>query len=122
FPIMNSRLPLLLLTAVLYLPSLGAQTRNLVATDPVTYAVTYIEVAPAARAAASAAFRQYADASRKAEGYLAVNTVEQVGRPGHFVVLEKWADQKTFDAHSAADHTKDLLKKLEPIRLGYDQR
>ena len=119
---MTQRLVFLLATTLLCVSDLPAQVRSLVATDPLAYGVSYIEVAPASRTIAVAALKQYGEASRKDEGYVSLDLFEQIGRSGHFAVLEKWADQKSFDAHGMAEHTKQLLTKLDPVRLGFDQR
>ena len=69
------------------------------------------------------ALKQYRDLSRKDPGFVSAEVFEQSGRPAHFVVLEKWADQKAFDAHGMAEHTKQMLSKMDSFRLGsYDQR
>ena len=117
------RLSNILLVLVFSVFNATAQNRGPTTTDPAFYAVSYVEVMPSSKAAAVAALKQYRDASRKDEGYVSVEVHEQIGRSAHFVVLEKWADQKTFDAHGMAADTKQLLNKLEAIRLGsYDQR
>jgi autoinducer 2-degrading protein len=117
------RLSNILLIVTFSVFNVTAQNRGPATTDPAFYAVSYVEVMPSSKAAAVAALKQYRDASRKDEGYLSVELLEQMGRSAHFVVLEKWADQKTFDAHGMAAHTKQLMNKLEAIRLGsYDQR
>ena len=70
-----------------------------------------------------AALKQYRDASRKDEGFVSVELFEQIGSPAHFALVEKWVDQKAFDAHGMAAHTTQILMKLDPIRVGpYDQR
>src|SRR5207244_9311890 len=102
--------------------NLSAQNRTLLATDPLVYAVCYIEVTPASRSMAVAAFKQYGEASRKDGGYNSVGVFEQIGRPAHFVILEKWADQKSFDAHAAADSSKQLMARSESFRLGFDRQ
>jgi quinol monooxygenase YgiN len=118
---MMHKMALVVLTFLLFVPNLAAQNRTLLATDPFTYGVSYVEVMPASRSAAVATLKQYAEASRKDAGYISCDVLEQIGRPNHFVILEKWADQKTFDAHGMAESTKQLLSKLNPIRLGLDQ-
>jgi len=113
----------ILLTMFALVPALAAQNRGPATTDPAFYAVSYVEVMPASRAAAVAALKQYRDLSRKDTGVVSVEIFEQSGRPAHFVVLEKWADQKAFDAHGMAEHTKQMLSKFDSFRLGsYDQR
>ena len=92
---------------------------------PVTalYAVSYVEVMPSARASAVAAVKQYRDTSRQENGYVRVQLLEQVARPGHFAIIETWKDQVTFDAHEMTAPVKQVQDALQSIRLsGYDQR
>lgn len=103
--------------------SLLAQSAGTPPPDAAAFAVTYVEVLPSARTTAVAALTQYRDASRKEEGFGRVEIIEQIGRPGHFGVIERWADQKALDAHGQAAHTKELQNTLQPIRAShYDQR
>ena len=91
--------------------------------DPNAYAVTYVDISPTGRSAAIAAFKQYREASRKEQGLIRLDVFEQVGRPSHFVVLERWSDASAMQAHAMAAHTGQLRDALQPIRLsGYDQR
>jgi quinol monooxygenase YgiN len=91
--------------------------------DTRVYAVSYVDVVPASRGPAVAALKQYRDASRKDDGYAGLELFEQMGRPGHFAVLETWRDQKALDAHGTAAHARQLQSTLQPIRSsGYDQR
>ena len=92
-------------------------------TDTAFYSVSYVDIAPASKQTAIAAFKQYRDASRKDDGFVRYEFFEQAGRPGHFSLIETWANQKAFDTHSNASHTKDFRGKLDPIRLSdYDSR
>ena len=91
--------------------------------DTAHYAVSYVEVLPSARPAMVAALKQYRDTSRREDGYLRFDMLEQVGRPGHFAILETWKDQEAFDAHEMAEHAKAFLDALKSLRLSdYDQR
>src|SRR5213594_4660793 len=113
----------LLLTITMLSSSVAAQNRGVLTTDPAFYAVSFVEVMPGSKAAAAAALKQYRDASRKDEGFISLELFEQIGWPAHFALVEKWADQKAFDAHGMAAHTKQMLMKLDPIRvMAYDQR
>ncbi len=90
---------------------------------PVSYTVTYIEVGPSSGPAALSALKQYRDLSRRDEGAVRIELFEQVGRPGHFTLIEAWNDPKAAEAHRAAAHTKELETRLQPRRLsGIDQR
>jgi quinol monooxygenase YgiN len=113
----------LLLSTVILPSSLWAQTRAAGRTDTILYAVSYVEVMPTSEGAAVAALRQYRDTSGKEAGYVRFELFEQIGRPGHFAIIEVWTDQRAFDAHGLAAHTRQLLSALQPIRLSdSDQR
>jgi quinol monooxygenase YgiN len=113
----------LLLTITILSSGAAAQNRGVLTTDPAFYAVSFVEVMPGSKAAAVAALKQYRDASRKDEGFVSLELFEQIGWPAHFALVEKWADQKAFETHGMAAHTKQMLMKLEPIRvMAYDQR
>jgi quinol monooxygenase YgiN len=93
------------------------------ASDAVIYVVTYIEVMPSSQGEATALFRQYREASRKEEGNVQLEVLQQSSRPGHFVLLETWQDQQALDAHGTAAHTAQLREKLQPLRVSpYDER
>src|SRR5438132_6470587 len=112
-----------LLTITILFSIAAAQNRGVLTTDPAFYAVSFAEVMPGSKAAAVAALKQYREASRKDEGFVSLELFEQIGWPAHFALVEKWADQKAFDAHGMAMHTKQMLTKLDAIRVGpYDQR
>jgi quinol monooxygenase YgiN len=98
---------------------LGAQAPA----DSTFYSVVYVDIAPASRTAAIAAFKQYREASRQDSGFVRVEFFEQVGRPAHFSIVETWSDSKAFDAHAASAHAKDYRSKIDSMRLSdYDQR
>jgi quinol monooxygenase YgiN len=91
--------------------------------DTLHYAVTYVSALPSGSAPMTAAFRQYRDASRKQDGFMRFELFEQVGRPGHFAVVETWRDAAAFDAHASAAHSKRFREALQPLRVsGYDER
>ena len=113
----------LLLSIVMCSACLAVQIDAQASADTAVYAVSYVEVVPSARAAMAAALKRYRDASRKEDGYVRFDFLEQIGRPGHFAVVETWKDQKAFDAHGMAAPVKQFRDALQPIRLsGYDQR
>jgi quinol monooxygenase YgiN len=97
--------------------TLNAQTPP----DPTFYAVAYVETAASGRGAA-AAIRAYRDATAKQDGCSAVDAFEQIGRPGHWVLVETWRDQKAFDGREAAAQQR-LLDAIKDVRIsGFDQR
>jgi quinol monooxygenase YgiN len=84
--------------------------------DTAFYAVSYVEVMPSSRPMAIAALKHYREACLKDDGYVRFEIFEQVGRPGHFGIIETWRDQKAFDARGAAVQS-ELLEALKPIRV-----
>jgi len=91
--------------------------------DATVYGVAYVDVMPSARSAAVAAFKTYRDASSREGGHVRIDLYDQIGRPGHFVVVEAWRDQSAFDAHAGSAATKQFQQALTPVRVsGYDQR
>jgi quinol monooxygenase YgiN len=114
------RLSSLVLGLVVVSSGLVLQTRGAAAADAAFYAVSYVEAMPSSKAIA--ALTHYREASRKDDGCIRIDLFEQVGRAGHFAVVEAWRDQKAFDARSAAV-MKELLDTLKPIRVSdYDER
>lgn len=90
--------------------------------DTTFYAVAYLETAASSGRDAAAALRAYRDVASKQDGCTAVEAFEQIGRPGHWVVIETWRDQKAFDARDAGTQQR-LLDSVKAIRVsGFDQR
>ena len=101
---------------------LGLQVRPDAPADSTFYAVSYVETRSSSTKEAIEALRRYRDASRKVDGSIRFDLFEQIGRPGHFVIVETWRDQQAFDARDAVIQ-KQLLGALESVRVsGYDQR
>ncbi len=86
------------------------------------FTVGYVETRAAAADAGRAALEAYRDATRQQTGCLAVELFAQIGRPGHFAVLETWRNQAALDARDAAAK-QQLMDALQPIRTSdYDER
>jgi quinol monooxygenase YgiN len=108
-----------LLTALFLTATLCAQTP---APDATFYAVSYVETAGSAAKDATAALRSFHDATVKQDGCASVEAFEQAGRPGHWVIVETWRDQKAFDARDASVQQR-LIDSTKAIRVsGFDQR
>jgi len=85
------------------------------------YVVTYFEVTPSGARKAAALLRQFADATRKADGNTELTALHEIARPGRFAIVEAWKDKASYEAHAAA--TKALADKLQPIFLApFDAR
>jgi quinol monooxygenase YgiN len=91
--------------------------------DATVYAVAYVDVMPSGKPAAVTALKAYRDASSREGGHIRIDLFDQVGRPGHFVVVEAWRDQRAFDAHAGSVATRQFQQAMTPLRVsGYDQR
>src|SRR5437016_13601286 len=115
----------LYLLCILALPVLGLAyaARADDASEAAVYTVSYIEVMPSAQGETMTLLRQYREASRKEEGNVRLEVLQQNGRPDHFVLLATWKDQKALDTHGMATHTAQLREKLQPLRVSpFDER
>lgn len=85
--------------------------------------VTHVDVLPPATDAGRALLRAYAASARSCPGATRVEVVEELGRPNHSTILSTWTDRAAFDAHLAAEPTRDFRTKLQPL-LGspFDER
>jgi len=79
------------------------------------YVVTHVDVPPPRKDECIALLTKLAEDSRKDQGVVRFDVVQQTSRPNHFTVLEVWQDQKAFDAHAIADHTKKFRAALGPM-------
>ena len=117
-----ARSSLLFLCAALVSSVASAQTGANVSADTALSVIAYVEARAAAADTARATLNRYREASRAQDGTSRVELFEQIGRPGHFAIVETWRDQAAFDARDDAAH-RQLLDALEAIRVsGYDQR
>jgi quinol monooxygenase YgiN len=110
----------------------GAEARTLAQAPPAApqppapgprYIVTYVDVAPSAESQALSLLKGYRDASRREDGNVRADLLQQVGRPGQFIVIEEWRDDAAFKAHRGAAHVMQFHDKLTPLRItAYDER
>jgi quinol monooxygenase YgiN len=106
------------LLMIMYQPAAPAQTRN-----TMLYIATYIDVQLSSTNSGTALILQYCEAARKEKGNSGAEVVHEFGRPNHFVVVEVWNDQPSFEAHERAEHTVQFRNKLKAIHNSpYDQR
>ena len=113
----------LLLGTMVGLASVGSAIEAQAPAETALYAVAYVDVMPSGKSAAATALKTYRDASAREGGHVRIDLYEQIGRPGHFAVVEAWRDQSAFDAHASGAATKQLQQAMMPVRVsGYDQR
>jgi quinol monooxygenase YgiN len=109
------RLALSLVLAMVLTPIVSLQIAQ--AQDAAVYVVNYIDVAPANRGAAVNLLRQLAAASRKDEGNSRFEILQRTAPANQFAVVSTWKDQKAYDAHVAAAHTKEFREKIKQLLI-----
>jgi quinol monooxygenase YgiN len=116
----TSRSAVLLVAGLLASSSAFAQNAVSTPGDPAVFAVGYVEARADAAGQARAALAAYREAARRQSA--SVEIFEQVGRPAHFAIFERWRNQAAFDARDPAARQK-LMDTLAPIGVsGYDER
>ena len=86
--------------------------------------VTHVDVVPPGHIQVRELLKTLADASRKDAGNVRFDVLQGV-RQNHFTVLEGWRDQKSYEAHLSAPHTKTFREELQPRATDgapYDER
>jgi quinol monooxygenase YgiN len=106
------RLVLPILLAMVLTPIVSMSTAH--PQDATVYVVSYIDVTPAARGTAAGMLRQLATASRKDEGNTRFEILQRTAPSNQFAIVSIWKDQKAYDGHVAAAHTKDFREKIKP--------
>jgi quinol monooxygenase YgiN len=117
---------LLRMGAVLILASCGLAGQAL-AQEPGAhdriYVVTHVDIIPPEAAAGTKLVQQYVVDTRKDPGLVRVEAGSEISRGNHISILEVWQNQKAFDEHVAAAHTRQFRQQIDP-KLGspYDER
>jgi quinol monooxygenase YgiN/beta-lactamase superfamily II metal-dependent hydrolase len=62
-----------------------------------------------------AMLRRMAETSRQESGNLRFDVLQHTMRANHFTVVETWRDQRAFDAHVAAAHTRQYRDEVQPM-------
>jgi quinol monooxygenase YgiN len=99
--------------------AIAAEPRTL---NPV-YVLTHVDVFPAGKDQTIELLKQLADASRKENGNLRFDVLQQDGRANHLPLIEAWRDGEAQRTHAAAEHTRAFRAKLVPLQGAlYDER
>jgi quinol monooxygenase YgiN len=105
-----------MLFALLAAALLPAGASRAHAQDAAVYGATYVEVAPNAVTEGLALLKALGAASRKEDGNLNFQVVQERDRPSRFAALEAWKDQASLDAHRKARPYAEFNEKLVAIR------
>ena len=87
------------------------------------YVVTHVDVIPPRKDDGVAALKRLGDESRRGDGNLRFEVVQQTNRPNHFTVVEIWKDARAVETHSMAPATREFRDKLATMTGAlYDER
>jgi autoinducer 2-degrading protein len=87
------------------------------------YLATYIDVMPNSVDAGAKLLTQYRDESRKQDGNIRFDVLQEMERPNRFAIVEVWKDKAALDAHVAAASTTQFRDQLKSIQNApYDER
>jgi quinol monooxygenase YgiN len=88
-----------------------------------TYVVTHADAIPPAKDDALALLRQLAEESRKDDGNVHFEVLQQSSRQNHCTIVEVWKDPQALEAHTMAAHTRQFRDKFQPMSGSlYDER
>jgi quinol monooxygenase YgiN len=106
------RLVLPIVLAMVLTPAVSVSSAQ--SQDADVYIVSYIDVTPGARGTVAGMLRKLATASRKDEGNTRFEILQRTAPSNQFAIVSIWKDQKAYEAHVAAAHTKDFREKIKP--------
>ncbi len=87
------------------------------------YVVTHIDIFPPSQAAGLDQIRALSDDSRKDDGNIRFDALQQTNRGNHITLVETWDGMKGIEAHGADGHMTQFRKKIFAISGGlYDER
>jgi len=105
-----------ILFALLLTALLPAGLNRADAQDAAVYGATYVEVGAGAESRVIPLLKALTAASRKEDGNLGFQAVQERDRPNRFAVIEAWKDQAAFEAHRKGKAYAEFNEKLVPIR------
>jgi quinol monooxygenase YgiN len=124
---MNSRRWLLFRVGVALIVATCGLAGQAFAQDPGAhdriYVVTHVDIVPPNTVTGTKLVQQYVADSRKDKGIVEIEASAQISRLNHISIVEVWQNQKAFDEHVAAAHTRQFRQQIDPM-LGspYDER
>jgi len=87
------------------------------------YVVTYVDVFPNFTDDTIKALRQFATDSRKDQGLVRFEFLQDVARTNHFSIVEVWQNRQAYDAHLTQEHSKRFREKIQPgMGSPFDER
>jgi quinol monooxygenase YgiN len=87
------------------------------------YVVTYVDVMPNVSDAGGILLKSYRDGTRKEDGNLRSDLLQEIGRPNRFAIIDVWKDKAAYDNHVKSATTTQFRDQLKNIQNApYDER
>jgi quinol monooxygenase YgiN len=91
--------------------------------EELVVAVIHVDARPADTRSASALLDGFRRTSLRDPGAKGFEVLQEIGHPNHFTLVEKWFDQKAYDEHNLAKHTRHFRDQLQPMLASpFDER
>ena len=104
------------------LASVTVQAVTRPASEQSIYVLTHADAA-ARREEIPGMLQEVAAGARRESGNIVFDATVQPNRTNHFTVIEVWADQKAFEAHMTAEHTRKFRTAFGQVSGAlYDER
>jgi quinol monooxygenase YgiN len=85
--------------------------------------VTHVDAMPPFTEKTIKALREYRKNTLKESGNKRIDILQQDSRPNHFSIVEEWNNQKSFNEHESAPHTRQFrLDMQEALGAPFDER
>src|ERR1700744_5578797 len=79
------------------------------------FVVTHVDLTPNYEEDGVKLLQQFAADSRHDSGVVRFELLQDNARKNHFTLVEVWENQKAFEGHESAAHTKNFREKLQPM-------
>jgi quinol monooxygenase YgiN len=97
--------------------SRGDQPEGLIVT------VIHVDARPADTRSAQVLLDGFRRSSLRDPGAKGFEVLQEIGHPNHFTLVEKWLDEKAYEAHNLARHTRHFRDQLQPMLASpFDER
>jgi quinol monooxygenase YgiN len=85
--------------------------------------VIHVDARPADTQSAVALLDDFRRSSLRDPGAEGFDLLQEIGHPNHFTLVEKWLDEKAYEAHNLAQHTLRFRDQLQPMLASpFDER
>jgi quinol monooxygenase YgiN len=103
--------------------SATVQISNAQQPEELIVAVIHVDARPSDTRSASALLYGFRRSSLRDPGAKEFEVLQEIGHPNHFTLVEKWFNQKAYDEHNLAKHTRHFRDQMQPMLASpFDER